>query len=173
MPSSVTSRYLHCFPTRRSSDLHVVALARGAAGPGARDVDAYCGVGLHARRLAREGATVVGIELDPDAIREARRAAPPGTEFLLGRVEDLLPAVLPADLVILNPPRRGLHATVPGALAARPPARLIYVSCDPATLARDLARLRPAFRLRGLRCFDLFPQTTHVETVAELECVTS
>lgn len=152
---------------------HVMALARTTAGPGVRVIDAYCGVGLHARRLAREGAAVVGIELDPDAVREARRAAPPGTEFLEGRVEDLLPAALPADLVILNPPRRGLHAAVPEALAARPPARLIYVSCDPATLARDLARLQPTFRLRGLRCFDLFPQTTHVETVAELECATS
>lgn len=152
---------------------HVIRLAGAVAGPGARVVDAYCGVGLHARRLAREGAAVVGIELDPDAVREARRAAPPDTEFLEGRVEDLLPAALPADLVILNPPRRGLHAAVPAALVARPPARLIYVSCDPATLARDLARLQPAFRLRSLRCFDLFPQTTHVETVAELECATS
>jgi len=152
---------------------HVFALARDAIGPGARVVDAYCGVGLHARRLAREGAAVVGIELDPSAVNEARRAAPPGAEFLLGRVEELLPAALPADLVILNPPRRGLHAAVPEALVARPPQRLIYVSCDPATLARDLARLGPTFRLRGVRCFDLFPQTTHVETVAELECVTS
>jgi len=152
---------------------HVFTLARRATGPGARVVDAYCGVGLHARRLAREGAAVVGIELDPSAVNEARRAAPPGAEFRLGRVEDLLPAALPADLVILNPPRRGLHAAVPETLVARPPARLIYVSCDPATLARDLARLRPAFRLRSLHCFDLFPQTTHVETVAELECATS
>src|SRR5690606_39036266 len=67
---------------------HVVALARGAAGPGARVIDAYCGIGLHARRLAREGATVTGIELDPDALRDARRAAPPGTEFLEGRSEE-------------------------------------------------------------------------------------
>jgi 23S rRNA (uracil1939-C5)-methyltransferase len=81
--------------------------------------------------------------------------------------------VLPADLVILNPPRRGLDAAVPAALAARPPGRVLYVSCDPATLARDLARLQPALRLRGVRCFDLFPQTTHVETVVELECATS
>src|SRR5690606_39036267 len=120
MPSSVTSRYLHCFPTRRSSDLHVVALARGAAGPGARVIDAYCGIGLHARRLAREGATVTGIELDPDALRDARRAAPPGTEFLEGRVEDLLPAALPAGPVILHHPRRGLDTAVPARLASRP-----------------------------------------------------
>src|SRR5690606_40452151 len=59
---------------------HVFTLARRATGPGARVVDAYCGVGLHARRLAREGAAVVGIELDPSAVNEARRAAPPGAE---------------------------------------------------------------------------------------------
>src|SRR5690606_31274001 len=148
-------------------------LASAAAGPGARVVDAYCGIGLHARRLARAGAAVTGIELDPAAVPEARRASPPDAEFLEGPVEDLLPAALPAALVLLNPPRRGLDAAVAGTLAARPPARLIYVSCDPATLARDIARLRPAFRLCSLRCFDLFPQTTHVETVAELECATS
>jgi 23S rRNA (uracil1939-C5)-methyltransferase len=154
-------------------EAHVLDLAREVAARGGRIVDAYCGVGLHARRLARHGARVVGIELDPHAVTEARRAAPPGAEFLQGRVEDLLPGVLPADLVILNPPRRGLDAAVSAALVARPPGRVLYVSCDPATLARDLARLQPAFRLRGIRCFDLFPQTTHVETVVELECVTS
>jgi 23S rRNA (uracil1939-C5)-methyltransferase len=154
-------------------EAHVLDRARDVAARGGRIVDAYCGVGLHARRLAREGARVVGIELDPHAVAEARRAAPPGADFLQGRVEDLLPSALPADLVILNPPRRGLDAAVPAALAARPPGRVLYVSCDPATLARDLARLQPALRLRTVRCFDLFPQTTHVETVAELECATS
>ena len=99
---------------------------------------------------------------------------PPGHERLvmfhesLGRVEEALPAALPADLVVLNPPRGGLDSAVPPALLAQPPARLIYVSCDPATLARDVARLAGAFALRSLRCFDLFPQTAHVETVAEL-----
>jgi 23S rRNA (uracil1939-C5)-methyltransferase len=132
-------------------------------------VDAYCGVGLHARRLARAGARVVGIELDPDAVAAARRDAPPGAEFEAGAVEELLPRHLPADLVILNPPRAGIAAEVADALLAASPRRVIYVSCDPATLARDLGRLGEAFRLTGLRCFDLFPQTAHVETVAILE----
>jgi 23S rRNA (uracil1939-C5)-methyltransferase len=70
-------------------------------------VDAYCGIGLHARRLARAGARVVGIELDAAALAEARRGAPEGAVFVDGSVEEHLPDHLPADLVILNPPRAG------------------------------------------------------------------
>jgi len=146
---------------------HLVACAGDVAG--LRVVDAYCGVGLHARRLARQGARVTGIELDGAAVAEARRSNPEA-EFIAGRVEDVLPDVLPADLVILNPPRAGVAAEAVAALLAQPPRRLVYVSCDPATLARDLGRLASAFAVRSIRCFDLFPQTAHVETVVELEC---
>jgi 23S rRNA (uracil1939-C5)-methyltransferase len=146
---------------------HVLAIAGDVAGLDV--VDAYCGVGIHARRLHGAGARVTGIELDPIAVAEAVRAAD-GARFLVGRVEDILPAVLPADLVILNPPRAGLAGPAAAALAAAPPARLIYVSCDPATLARDLKRLGTAFDIRSVRAFDLFPQTAHVETVVELAC---
>ncbi|MEJ2187648.1 MAG: TRAM domain-containing protein [Gemmatimonadota bacterium] len=135
-------------------------------------VDAYCGVGLHARRLARAGWRVTGIDTDRDAVQEARRACPDGT-FLAGPVEERLEETLPADLVILNPPRTGLHRAVPEMLVGEQPGRLVYVSCDPATLARDLNRLSPGYRAVGLRCFDLFPQTSHVETVVELECATT
>lgn len=145
---------------------HVIALA-GEVG-GSRVVDAYCGIGFHARRLSRAGAHVVGIELDPSAVESARRADIPGATFLLGPVEKLLPDALPAELVILNPPRAGVAAEVVEALLAQPPARLIYVSCNPATLARDLKRLGDSFELESVRSFDLFPQTAHVETVALL-----
>lgn len=150
---------------------YVLALAGDVSG--ATVLDAYCGVGLHARRLARAGARVTGIELDTQAVAEAERTAPDRARFVAGRVEDHLPAALPADLVIVNPPRAGLAATVPAALAATPPPRMIYVSCDPATLARDLQRLGERFRLASVRCFDLFPQTAHVETVVELTCDTT
>lgn len=132
-------------------------------------VDAYCGVGLHARRLARLGARVSGIELDAQAVQEAQRGVPHAV-FEVGRVEDALPALLPAHLVILNPPRAGVAGTALTALLATPPERVIYVSCDPATLARDVKRLAARFELRSIRCFDLFPQTAHVETVVELSC---
>jgi 23S rRNA (uracil1939-C5)-methyltransferase len=136
---------------------------------GLRVVDAYCGIGLHTRRLARAGAHVVGVELDEDAVAAARHAAPENAEFVAAPVEEVLPDHLPAELVILNPPRAGVAAEVADALLAAPPERIVYVSCDPATLARDVRRLATGFRLEEVRCFDLFPQTAHVETVAVLE----
>jgi 23S rRNA (uracil1939-C5)-methyltransferase len=151
-------------------EAHVLERAL-AAGPG-RVLDAYCGVGLHARRLERRGVEVVGIEAHPGAVAEARRAAP-GARVLEGRVESLIDEALPVDLAILNPPRAGLDPAVLGGLLGQPPQHLLYVSCDPATLARDLGRLKGVWRVTGVRCFDLFPQTSHVETVVEMECATT
>lgn len=147
-------------------EAHVLGRAGDVAG--LRVVDAYCGVGLHARRFARDGAHVVGIELDPQAVEAAIAAAPAGAEFVEGPVEELIRQYLPADLVILNPPRAGIDAEVADALLAARADRILYVSCNPATLARDLKRLAPAYTLAGVRSFDLFPQTAHVESVAEL-----
>jgi 23S rRNA (uracil1939-C5)-methyltransferase len=147
-------------------EAHVMELAGDVAG--VRVVDAYCGVGFHARRFARAGAAVVGIELDPQAVDEAIRAAPEGARFVQGPVEALIRAELPAELVVLNPPRAGVHAEVADALVAAPAERIIYVSCNPATLARDLKRMSGTYRLESVRAFDLFPQTAHVETVVLL-----
>ncbi|MQA90911.1 MAG: TRAM domain-containing protein [Gemmatimonas sp.] len=133
-----------------------------------RAIDAYCGAGLLARRLARVGRSVVGLELDADAVRIAQSADLVGTRFLQGRVEDLLVDVLPADLLILNPPRSGLDSDVVDTILREPPASVLYVSCDPATLARDLKRMAERYRPASVRCFDLFPQTAHVETVVLL-----
>jgi 23S rRNA (uracil1939-C5)-methyltransferase len=85
-------------------------------------------------------------------------------------VEARLGEALPVDAAILNPPRAGVAQAVVDGLRARPPARLMYVSCNPATLARDLARFGKEWEVVGVRCFDLFPQTAHVETVVELRC---
>ena len=149
---------------------HVLELARAAAPK--KVVDAYCGVGLHARRLARLGAEVVGIELDAVAVEQAQRMGLPGCNFVAARVEDVLAEHLPADLLIVNPPRAGLASEITRDLVNGQAQRIIYVSCDPATLARDLARLAPTYRVESTRCFDLFPQTSHVETVAALACAT-
>jgi 23S rRNA (uracil1939-C5)-methyltransferase len=150
---------------------HVLELARARA-PG-KVIDAYCGIGLHARRLARLGAEVIGIELDATAVEQAQRAGLPACTFIAARVEDVIEDHLPADLLIVNPPRAGLATEITNALLNKRSDRIIYVSCDPATLARDLARLAGAYSLSSIRCFDLFPQTSHVETVAELTCATS
>lgn len=132
-------------------------------------VDAYCGVGVYGRALARRGARVTGIERHPDAVDAAVLDAPAGFRVLAGAVEERLPEATPADVVILNPPRGGLHERVPDLLRAAAVPRVVYVSCDPATLARDVGRLRDSYRLGRLDAFDLFPQTSHVESVAVLE----
>ncbi|MGH7443497.1 MAG: class I SAM-dependent RNA methyltransferase, partial [Longimicrobiales bacterium] len=111
--------------------LEAHVLERVAPVAGQHIVDAYCGVGLHARRCARAGARVTGIELDARAVVEARRALGAGTdaEVVEARVEDVLAVHLPADVVIVNPPRSGLDAAASGALTGQPPARVVYVSC--------------------------------------------
>jgi 23S rRNA (uracil1939-C5)-methyltransferase len=89
--------------------------------------------------------------------------------FIAGRAEDVVSRLPEPHAVVLNPPRTGLHWDVTLRLTAAPVARIAYVSCDPATLARDLSRLAATYRLAAVRAFDLFPQTAHVETVAVLE----
>ena len=152
----------------------VLALA-AAAGPtaaGARAVDAYCGDGPYARELAARGWHVTGIESDPAACSaaraQAREAGLEDLEVLEGAVEDRLEEALPADLLVLNPPRAGLAPGVVQTITEHRPPHVLYVSCDPATLARDLARLHAGYDVASIRCFDLFPQTAHVETVVAL-----
>jgi len=132
-------------------------------------VDAYAGAGHTAIALAQTGIAVTAIELDPEASTWSATLLEPPSRAVEAKVEDALPAYLPADLVILNPPRAGLDIRVTEILEADSPQtkRLIYISCNPATLARDLSRL-PSFRIESLRAFDMFPQTAHVETVCEL-----
>jgi 23S rRNA (uracil1939-C5)-methyltransferase len=132
-------------------------------------VDAYAGIGDAAVLLAQSGARVTAIEVDRDAARLCARRLPSDSRVLVGRVESLLARALPADVVILNPPRAGLHERVPLLLQQRAERlkALIYVSCNPATLARDVSRLA-SYRIASVVAFDMFPQTAHVETVCEL-----
>ena len=109
---------------------------------------------------------MTGIESDPHACEGARREAPAGFTVVEGTVEERLPSTLPADLVIVNPPRTGLQEWIPGMLVHHRPRKVVYVSCDPATLARDAKALHQGYDLQSLQSFDLFPHTSHVETVA-------
>ena len=146
---------------------YVLKLARSYKPESA--VDAYSGAGHTAIALAEDGIAVTAIELDAEASDWSAPRLTAPSRAVRGRVEDELPAALPADLVILNPPRAGLDARVTQTLEAEA-ARLrgvIYISCNPATLARDLSRL-PSYRVESLHAFDMFPQTAHVETVCEL-----
>ncbi|MEX2526061.1 MAG: 23S rRNA (uracil(1939)-C(5))-methyltransferase RlmD [Gemmatimonadota bacterium] len=151
--------------------LHDLVLEEVPAPRESTVVDAYCGFGVYGRRLARLGAQVTGVELDERAVAMGRARRVPGFTLRTGRVEDLLEELLPADVVILNPPRGGVDEKVASVLAHGDTPRIIYVSCDPATLARDLGRLAGSFRLTRLQVVDLFPQTAHVETVATLDAV--
>jgi len=132
-------------------------------------VDGYAGSGDMAVALASRGIAVTAIELDAEASAWCAQRLVAPSRAVAARVEDALAGALPADVVLLNPPRAGVAPAVTDVLAAAdpPPRAIVYVSCDPATLARDLARL-PGWKVASLVCFDMFPQTAHVETVCEL-----
>lgn len=153
---------------------------RASAAPGgvpAAAVDLYCGVGLFTVPLARRYGRVVGVETHPVAARYAARnlhdAGLTHARIEAARVDKWLErraAVLaPAAFALVDPPRTGLEAATLRGLLALSPARIAYVSCDPATLARDLkALLAGGYRLDGVAAFDMFPQSHHVEAVAHL-----
>jgi len=144
---------------------HAVETLGDVAGRHAWDL--YAGIGETTAALVRAGATVESVESDRRAVAEAESRGP-AAQRLAARVEHVLAELRPPDVVITNPPRTGMDARITEALERLRPARVVYISCDPATLARDLSRL-PGYRLQDVRAFDLFPQTAHVETVVLLE----
>jgi 23S rRNA (uracil1939-C5)-methyltransferase len=152
-----------------AEELRAHVVARSLAHEPGTVVDAYAGLGDTAVALATPERRVTAIELDDAAAAWCARRLPQGSRAIAGRVEDALPDALPADVVILNPPRAGVDARVTETLESSTPSprAIMYVSCDPATLARDLARM-PRWRIASLVAFDMFPQTAHVETVCEL-----
>jgi 23S rRNA (uracil1939-C5)-methyltransferase len=132
-------------------------------------VDAYAGAGHTAIALSEAGIKVTAIELDADASDWSAARLGDSSRAIRARVEDALPGVLPADVVLLNPPRAGVDPRVTETLEneADHLRAVVYVSCNPATLARDLSRL-PSYSIASMHGFDMFPQTAHVETVCEL-----
>ncbi len=145
---------------------------------GAKVVDVYCGVGLFSLALARAGAQVVGVEIAETAVEAARENARANglssPTFHAGDARKVLAEVLPAGLaprvLVLDPPRAGAGGKVMRRIARSCPERIVYVSCNPTTLARDLVELRPfGYKVTAVQPIDLFPQTYHVETVVALE----
>jgi 23S rRNA (uracil1939-C5)-methyltransferase len=130
--------------------------------------DLYGGIGDTAALLVERGASVVSVDADEKAVSWGRERLP-AARFIAARAEDVLPSLPPPHAVVVNPPRGGLHWDVSLKLTSEPVAKLVYISCDPATLARDLSRLNVNYVVKAVRAFDLFPQTAHVETVAVLE----
>lgn len=133
-------------------------------------LDAYCGVGLFGVSLAARVRRVIGIEGNPWAVADARFNAQgvANVDIVEGAMEDIVPGLdEPVALAVADPPRQGLAPAVRTALGRLAPRRLAYVSCDPATLARDArALMKAGYCLRHVRPVDMFPQTYHVESVA-------
>jgi 23S rRNA (uracil1939-C5)-methyltransferase len=141
-------------------------------------LDAYSGVGTIALFLARSAGRVVALEVVPEAVRDARGNARlnglDNIEFHTGEVERLLPSLaekgLRPDVAVLDPPRRGCGPEALEAVAVMEVPRLVYVSCDPGTLARDLGRLAGlGYRVEEVQPVDMFPWTHHIESVVLLQ----
>ncbi len=138
-------------------------------------VDAYCGVGTFALLLARHVDKVIAIEESASAIKDAQwnLREVSNVDIRKGKVEEVLPTLeFRIDGLAIDPPRAGCQQAVLDALARHPVGRIVYVSCDPATLARDLhilCHVHPVYYLRSVQPLDMFPQTAHIECVAVLE----
>ena len=156
--------------------LYRVALEMLAAGPGDRVLDLYAGIGTLGIAIARAAAGVTAVEENPAAVQlshlNARINGARAFRTLPGRVERALRQVRIGEhqAAVLDPPRAGCEAAALAELLRLAPERLVYVSCEPSTHARDIALLvRGGYRLRRAAILDMFPQTYHVETVALLE----
>jgi 23S rRNA (uracil1939-C5)-methyltransferase len=140
--------------------------------------DLYTGTGTIANFVAAKAAKVVGIEYVPEAIEDAKINASlnalDNTLFYAGDMKDVLTDSFVGqhgrpDVIITDPPRAGMHEDVIGVILNAAPQRIVYVSCNPATQARDLALLDSAYRVERIQPVDMFPHTQHVENVVLLE----
>ncbi|WP_425309037.1 23S rRNA (uracil(1939)-C(5))-methyltransferase RlmD [Fictibacillus nanhaiensis] len=140
-------------------------------------IDAYCGIGTISLFLAQKAKKVYGVEIVPEAIEDARRNAElnniTNAEFAVGKSEEVIPewkkqGITP-DVIVVDPPRKGCDEELLKTIIEMKPKRVVYVSCNPATLARDLRVLEDGgFQTVEVQPVDMFPQTTHVEAVAKL-----
>ena len=152
--------------------------------------DLYCGIGTISLFLARSAKKVYGVEIIPAAIEDARgNAARNGldnTEFFVGKAEEVLPEYYAdyakehpgeharADVIVVDPPRKGCERSVLDTMVQMEPERIVYVSCDSATLARDVKYLREnGYEIRKAKATDMFPMSVHVEVVCCLHRVNS
>lgn len=143
-------------------------------------VDAYCGIGTFSLPIAKKVGQVIGIEVQASSIEQAQLNARlngiDNTDFRVGTVEKILRQIeVKPDIVTIDPPRQGCETTVIEQLLQRKPSRLVYISCQPSTLARDLKLLCNSgiYNLDLIQPADFFPQTTHVESVAFLQATST
>ena len=143
--------------------------------------DLYTGTGTIAQFVACKARKVIGIEYVPEAIEDAwanaRANGIDNCEFIAGDMKDILTDGFVKekgrpDVIILDPPRAGIHPDVAKVILGASPARIVYVSCNPASQARDLAVLGEKYRITAVQPVDMFPHTQHVENVCALELKT-
>jgi len=135
--------------------------------------DLYCGTGTISLFLAQRAGKVIGVEVIPDAIKNAEKNAQlnhiDNCQFIVGKAEDLVDRLEKADVIVVDPPRKGLDRIVVDTILESAPERIVYVSCDSATLARDLKLFSEGgYQLKKVQPVDMFPHTVHVETVVLL-----
>ncbi len=139
--------------------------------------DVYCGIGTISLFLAKSAKKVIGVEVVEAAIEDAKENAIRNninnTEFIIGKAEEVMPKLYKtgykADVVVVDPPRKGCEIEVLQTLLDMAPKKIVYVSCKPSTLARDLKILSEKYTVESVQPVDLFPHTTHVETVTLLK----
>lgn len=143
-------------------------------------IDAYCGIGSISLFLAKQAKSVLGVEIVPQAIEDAKRNAAingfDNTEFVAGAAEDVIPRWYKegksADVLVVDPPRKGCDEALLTTILEQKPSKVVYVSCNPATLARDLRILEDGgYKIKEVQPVDMFPHTAHCEAVAWLELV--
>lgn len=142
-------------------------------------IDAYCGIGISSLLLARNGCQIIGIESNPQAVQQAKENAKKNgishLSFVCAKTEDVLKELLASGryrYLLVNPPKTGLHPEAAEAILQALPQEILYISCMPATLARDLKKLSAHYDIVECQAFDMFPQTAHVETLVHLKQVT-
>lgn len=167
------------YQTNSPQAYKLYSVARSFAGLTGKEVvyDLYTGTGTIAQFVSSQASKVIGIEYVPEAIEDARtNAAYNGIEnctFFAGDMKDILTTDFIArhgrpDVIILDPPRAGIHPDVAQVILAASPARMVYVSCNPASQARDLAILAEKYAITAVQPVDMFPHTQHVENVCKL-----
>lgn len=168
------------YQTNTEQAYHLYSVARDFARLSGNELvyDLYTGTGTIANFIARQAKEVIGIEYVEDAIQDAKVNSQindiTNTQFYAGDMKDILTDAFIAehgqpDIIITDPPRAGMHSDVISTILRAEPKRIVYVSCNPATQARDLELLDGLYQVTAIQPVDMFPHTPHVENVVQLE----
>ncbi|MBC1976442.1 23S rRNA (uracil(1939)-C(5))-methyltransferase RlmD [Listeria booriae] len=175
---AISARSFYQVNPEQTEILYAEALKLGGLTGEETVIDAYCGIGSISLCLAKEAKHVYGVEIVPQAIEDARANAKlnkmDNVTFAVGKAEEVIPdwfkQGIKADVLVVDPPRKGCDDALLQTILKMKPKRVVYVSCNPATLARDMLVLTEGgYEAKMVQPVDMFPQTTHVECVTVLE----